>query len=177
MHRARSAVLQYQNSKGMVSPQSTADTLAATINRFEAQRTELQARRGTLLGYLSLKAPAVVELDMQIEAIEKQIEKEQERLTSPDGRPLNLTVEEFQRLEMEAMFAQDVYKTALVSLEKSRVEATRTLKKLSVLQTPTLPQYPMEPRRLYNITISVLLILLLAGIAHLLAAIIRDHKD
>ena len=177
MHRARSAVLQYQNSKGMVSPQSTADTLAATINRFEAQRTELQARRGTLLGYLSLKAPAVVELDMQIEAIEKQIEKEQERLTSPDGRPLNLTVEEFQRLEMEAMFAQDVYKTALVSLEKSRVEATRTLKKLSVLQTPTLPQYPMQPRRRYNITISVLLILLLAGIAHLLAAIIRDHKD
>jgi capsular polysaccharide transport system permease protein len=177
MQQARLAVLQYQNSKGMVSPQSTADTLAATINRFEAQRTELQARRGTLLGYLSLKAPAVVELDMQIEAIEQQIEKEQERLTSPDGRPLNLTVEEFQRLEMEAMFAQDVYKTALVSLEKSRVEATRTLKKLSVLQTPTLPQYPMEPRRLYNITVSILLILLLAGIVHLLAAIIRDHKD
>lgn len=174
---ARNALLSYQNQKGMVSPQATAETLAATINRFEAQRTELQARRGTLLGYLSLKAPAVVELDMQIEAIEKQIEKEQERLTSPDGRPLNLTVEEFQRLEMEALFAQDVYKTALVSLEKSRVEATRTIKKVSVLQNPTLPQYPMEPRRIYNIIVFILVTLLLAGVIHLLAAIIRDHKD
>lgn len=177
MNQARAAVLRYQNNRGMLSPQITAENIAASINRLEGQRTEVQARRSTLLGYLSSKAPAVAELDMQIDAIEKQIKKEQARLTAPDGKTLNRTVEEFQRIEMEAQFAQDVYKTALVSLEKSRVEATRTLKKVSVLQNPTLPQYPLEPRRLYNITVSTLIILLLAGIIHLLAAIIRDHKD
>lgn len=177
MHKARTAVLRYQNNRGMLSPQSMAENIAATINRLEGQHTELQAQRGTLLGYLSAKAPSVVELDMQIEAVKKQIEKEQARLTAPVGKTLNSAVEEFQRLELDAQFAQDVYKTALVSLEKSRVEATRTLKKLSVLQQPSLPQYPMEPRRLYNITVSILVILLLAGIVHLLAAIIRDHKD
>ena len=174
---ARKAVLDFQNRKGMVSPQSAADSLAGTINSLEGRRTELQARRNTLLGYLALKAPSVVELDMQISAIEKQIEKEQSRLTSPRGSRLNSTVEEFQRLEMEAAFAQDIYKTSLISLEKSRVEATRTLKKVSVLQRPTLPEYPIEPRRIYNTTVFILVTLLLAGIAHLLAAIIRDHKD
>lgn len=177
MHQARAAVLQYQNSRGMLSPQSEAENLVAAINRLEAQRTELQARRSTLLGYLSPKAPAVVELDMQLAAIEEQVGKEQSRLAAPGGKTLNSKVEEFQRLELEAQFAQDVYQTALVSLEKSRVEATRTLKKLSVLQQPSMPQYPMEPRRIYNITVSILVILLLAGIVHLLAAIIRDHKD
>jgi capsular polysaccharide transport system permease protein len=90
---------------------------------------------------------------------------------------LNRTVEEFQRLQLAADFAMEVYKTALVSLEKGRVEATRTIKKVSVLQAPGLPQYPMEPRRLYLIVVFVLSALLLAGIVHLIAAIIRDHKD
>jgi len=49
--------------------------------------------------------------------------------------------------------------------------------KLNVLQAPTLPQYPLEPRRMYNIVIFVLIALVLAGIVRLLAAIIRDHKD
>jgi capsular polysaccharide transport system permease protein len=86
-------------------------------------------------------------------------------------------VEEYQRLEMAAGFAHDIYKTALVALEKGRVEATRNLKKVSVVQNPTLPQQPLEPRRLYNIIVSVLVTLLVAGIVHLLAAIVRDHKD
>lgn len=175
--KARSAVLAYQNRKGMVSPQSTAENLAGVINRLDAQRTELQTRRNSLLGYLSANAPSVVDLDMQIAALEKQMSKEQARLTSPGGKTLNRDVEEFQRLEMAAAFAQDVYKTALMALEQNRVEATRTLKKVSLVQTPTLPQYPMEPRRLYNLTLFILLTLLVAGVAHLLAAIIRDHKD
>jgi capsular polysaccharide transport system permease protein len=177
LHEARSAVLDYQNRKGMVSPQSTADTLTAVINRLESQHTDLQARRSSLLGYLSSKAPSIVELDMQIDAIEKQIVKEQARLAAPGGKTLNKAVEEYQLLEMTAMFAEDVYKTSLIALEQSRMEATRMLKKVSVLQSPTLPQYPMEPRRIYNITVFILVILLLTGIVHLLAAIIRDHKD
>lgn len=177
LQQARNAVLAYQNQKGLVSPQNTATALAGAIDRLEIQRTELQARRSTLLGYLSIKAPAVAELDMQIAGVERQMEKERARLASPGGKTLNAMVEEYQRLELEAQFAQDVYKTALISLETSRVEATRTLKKVSVLLQPTLPQYPMEPRRIYNIAVFFLVTLLLAGVIQLLAAIVRDHKD
>ncbi len=175
--QARQEVLAYQNQKGLVSPQSTAENLAGTVNRLESLRTELQARRNALLGYLAPQAPGVVELDLQLAAIDKQIAQEQSQLAAPTGKALNRTVEEFQRLEMAAQFAQDVYKTALVALEKARVEATRTIKKVSVLQAPTLPQYPLEPSRIYNIVVFILVTLLLAGIVHLLAAIIRDHKD
>lgn len=154
-----------------------AETLLTTVNRLEAQLTDLKARRSSLLGYLSPSAPGVVELDMQINGIEKQLIQEQSRLTSPKGQTLNRTVEEYQRLEMTAKFAEDVYKTALVALEKGRIEALRTLKKVSILQSPTLPQYPLEPKRLYNITVFIIMALILAGIVHLLAAIIRDHRD
>ncbi|MBI5429084.1 MAG: chain-length determining protein [Nitrosomonadales bacterium] len=175
--QARQAVLNFQNKKGMVSPQGTAENIVSIINRLEAQLTDLQTRRAVLLGYLMPGSPNVVELNQQIAAVEKQIAQEQGRLVSPAGSMLNSTVEEFQRLQMNAEFAQDIYRTALVALEKGRIEASRTLKKVTMLQAPTLPQYPLEPRRIYNAIVFILVTLLLAGIMHLLAAIIRDHKD
>lgn len=175
--QARRALLSFQNEKGLVSPQETVENMAAVINRLEAQLTELKTARNARLAYLSPSAPAVVELDIQIKAVEKQIRTEQSRLAAPGGQPLNVVVEEYQRLQLAAEFAQDVYKSALTALEKGRIEATRTLKKVSILQAPTQPQYPLQPQRLYNITVFILVALILAGIIHLLAAIIRDHKD
>lgn len=175
--QARQALIALQNAKGMVSPQATAESLAQLVNQMEGQLTELRARRAALSGYLAPGAPGMVEIDLQIAAVEQQMAREKSRLASPRGKTLNSTVEEFQRAEMNVQFATDVYKTALVALEKGRVEATRTLKKISVLQSPTRPEYPLEPRRLYNILVFVLVTILLAGIVHLMAAIIRDHKD
>lgn len=174
---ARHDLLAYQNANGILSPESLAETVQGSINRLESQLTDLKAKRAALLGYLSPEAPGVIDLKLQIQAIEKQLVQEQERLTSAKGKTLNATVEEFQRLEMTAKFSEDVYKTALTALERGRVEALRTLKKVAILQSPSLPEYPLEPRRFYNIIAFTLTALLLAGIVHLLAAIIRDHRD
>ncbi len=175
--RTRRELLSFQNKKGMISPQATAEALQATISRLEGQLTDLKARRGALMGYLNTQAPTVIDLDMQIRALEKQIIQEQARLTSPKGQTLNTAVEEFQRLEMIAKFAEDIYQTALTALEKGRLESLRTLKKVSVIQAPSMPQYPWEPRRIYNIVVFVLIAVVVAGIVHLAAAIIRDHRD
>lgn len=175
--KARQTMLAFQNRRGMISPQGTAENLAGIINRLEGQITDLQTRRTAMLGYLMPDSPAVVEINQQISATERQIEVEKARLTSPKGRTLNTAVEEYQRLQMNAELAQDLYKTALVALEKGRVEATRMLKQVSVLQAPIQPEYPLEPRRLYNTVVFILITLLIAGVVHLIAAIIRDHKD
>ena len=174
---ARRELVAYQNAKGILSPQAMAETLQTTVSRLEAQLTDLKARRAAMLGYLSPQAPGIVDLNLQIQAIEKQIVQEQGRLTSPNAKTLNVMLEEYQRLEMAAKFAEDVYKSALTALEKGRIESMRTLKKVAVLQSPSLPDYPLQPRRLYNIVAFALTILLIAGIVHLLAAIIRDHRD
>jgi len=175
--QARQAALIYQNTKGLVSPQGTAENLAAIVNRLEATLTDLRTRRSALLGYLMPGSSNIIELNQQIDAVEQQIKQEKSRLVSPGGKMLNSTVEEYQRLQMNAEFAQDIYKTALGALENGRIEASRTLKKVVMLQTPSAPQYPLEPRRLYNIIVFILVTLLFAGVVHLLAAIVRDHKD
>lgn len=174
---ARQAVLSYQNKKGLVSPEGKVQSLATIIANLESQITDLKAKRQAMLGYLSPDAPDVAQVNLAIAGIEKQLEQEQARLASPKGQALNRTVEEYQRLEAEAGFIQDVYRTALAALEQVRIESLRNLRQISVLQTPTLPQYPLRPERIYNSVVFALTAFLLAGIVQLLAAIIRDHKD
>lgn len=174
---ARQKVLNFQNAHGLASPQNTAENLTSIVNKMEAELSELQTKRAAMLSYLMPTSPNIAELNMQISAIEKQLQKEKGKLTSPNKNTLNRTIEEYQRLEMNAEFAQEIYKTALVGLEKGRFEASRTLKKMSILQQPTLPEYPLQPHRLYNIIVFIIFSLVIAGIAHLLAAIIRDHKE
>ena len=175
--QARQAVLAYQNERNLVSPQGTAENVFGIINQLEGQLTTLKTQRGALLGYLNPRNPSVIELDLQIASVKKQITQEQARLTSSERQTLNRAIEEFTRLQMTAEFAQDMYKTALAALEKGRVESVRTVRMVSVLQSPTHPQYPMEPHRIYNSAVFILATLMLAGIVSLLSTIIREHRD
>lgn len=175
--KTRQALLDYQNVKRLASPKASIEGAGAIIARLEGEISQLSARREAMLGYLSPTSSDVVQIDLQISALKKQLSLTQQRMTSVQGEALNRINEEYQRLEMEAAFAQEVYQQALTALEKGRIESVRTLKKISVVQSPTLPQQSLEPQRLYNTVIFTLATLMLAGIVHLLAAIIRDHKD
>lgn len=174
---ARRKVLGYQDRHGLVAPQATAENAVAVVNRLEAQKSELQAQRRAMQAYLVDSHPNVVLLNQQIAALEAQISQEQSKLASTTTNPLNKTVEEYQRLEMDATFALELYKSSLSALEKGRIEATRALKKVFVIQEPSLPEYALEPRRFYNSLLFIVVALLLAGVANLMIAVINDHKD
>lgn len=174
---ARRAVLSYQNRNGLVSPEAVTEAIGGIIASLEAQRTELQTKLTAMQAYLVADNPALVELQQQIDAINAQIEEENARLAAPQGGKLNSKIEEFQRLEMEAKFAQDLYQTALVALEKNRVESTRAVKKMSIVQAPSMPEYSQEPRRLHQTILYAIVAMLVAGVVYLLMAIVRDHRD
>jgi capsular polysaccharide transport system permease protein len=160
-----------------MAPQATAESLNALIDKLESQKSEVQAQLDSLPATLSSNQPTVVMLKSNIKALEQQIAQKQAELTSPSRRTLNYTIGEFQRLQMQAGFAQDLYKTALAALEKGRMDAARTLKMVSPLQAPTEPSYPMEPLRMYNMILTLLAAIALAGIVKLLEGIILDHVD
>ncbi len=173
----RQELLRFQESKRLISPEAAAQVVASIIGNLQGQLADLQAQRSALQAYLVEDHPNIVLLNQRIKALEKQIEQEQTKLAAPGGKTLNRTAEAYAQLELQAQFALDMYKTAITALEQGRLEATRTLKKVSVLQQPNLPQEATEPRRLYTTTVWVVVILLLAGVASLLLAIVRDHKD
>jgi capsular polysaccharide transport system permease protein len=175
--KAREAVLAFQSQAGMVSPEDSLRSAAQTIAQLESRQTALQVQLGTLQSYLVSDHPDVIAVRQQIASINRQIEVERTKTTSPANGGLNRSTERFQRLQQDAAFTQSLYQTTLAALEKGRIDAARAVKKVSILQTPTLPEYAEQPRRAYNSLVFALIALLVAGISLLLVSIVRDHFD
>ncbi len=174
---ARQALLDYQNINGLVSPTGTVESLNAVVARLDGELTTLKAKRSVLSSFQSSTSPEMVRIDAQIRATHDQIGEERSRMTKRAGGALNAVSSEYQTLELKAQFAQESYSGALAALENTRIEAARKLKQVSVLQNPTLPEYAIEPERLYNATVFTIIALFLALIAQMMLLIIKDHRD
>lgn len=174
---ARKDVVNYQNRVGIASPAGEAEAIGSIVAELEARKTQLQTELAAKRAFLVDSHPAIVALEQQITAVNAQIEQESQRLASPKGGRLNAKIEEIERLQARAQFAEDVYRSAITSLEQLRFESTRTIKKLSIIQPPNLPQSAELPERIRQTLVYSLLAFLLAGVAQLIAMIIKDHRD
>lgn len=174
---ARQAVIDFQNKEGMVSPEDSLRSVESLIAQMEARKSALQTQMTSLQSYLVSDHPDVVAVRQQIAAIDTQIVAERAKATAPGSTALNRKTERFQRLQQEATFTQALYQTTLAALEKGKIDASRTVKKISVMQSPTTPEIAEQPRRAYNAFVFTLVAFLLAGISMLLVSIVRDHFD
>jgi capsular polysaccharide transport system permease protein len=174
---ARRALLAFQNKQGLVSPTQTVENINQVVAGLEGELARLQAQRDALSSFQSQQSGDMRRLQSEIKALSEQIDVQRERLAQAAGNSLNKVSSEYQTLELQALFAQETYSSALAALENTRLEAARQLKQVSVLQSPLLPEYPTEPNRLYNISVFAIIALFLAFIASMLVMIIRDHRD
>ncbi len=175
---ARNALVAFQREHGVLDPvaQAVANTgltaeLQATLARQEA---ELKA----LLGFLNEDAHQVLAVKAQIEGTRAQLEAESRRaMSSANGASLNVLAGEYQELLATLEFAQDAYKLALTGVENARIESTRKLKSLVLVESPTEPESAQYPRRWYTLFALLIGLSLLYGIARLVVATIEDHQE
>jgi len=175
--RTRDALLDYQNANGLVSPTGTVESLNSVVASLEGQLAVAKARKSALASYQSARSPEMVRVESEIRALKDQIGQERERLARQSGNALNSISSEYQNLMLRAQFAQDSYSGALAALENTRIEAARKLKQVSILQTPTLPEYPEQPERLYNSVVFAVIALFVTLILNMLILIVKDHRD
>ncbi|WP_249979305.1 chain-length determining protein [Vreelandella olivaria] len=173
----RAALLDYQNEHGLVSPTSTVESINQVVATLEADLARFQAQRNALASFQSAQSAELRQVERNIEALRDQIIEQRDRLAQATGDSLNRISAEYETLELQAQFAQETYSSALASLENTRLEAARQLKQVSVLQSPLMPEYPTEPRRLYNSTVFAIITIFLAFILSMMIMIIKDHRD
>lgn len=177
LFEARDRVLQFQNENGLVAPTQTIEAIFGTVSRLQAELALLHARIKAQSSYQSASSPEIRRLKEEASALEEQIDIEQSKLARQSGDSLNKVSAEYETLLMRVEFAMELYSNTLTALESTRIEAARKLKQVSVLEYPTLPEYPVEPERLYNITVFALITLLITVILQLIVTVIRDHRD
>jgi capsular polysaccharide transport system permease protein len=179
LQKARDAVLAFQSRHQLLDPSAQAQATGALTAELEASRTRLQAELGGLLAYLNEDAFQVQALRARIAALDRQIDTERSRATTDGRRGERLTslAVQFQGLQLQAQFAQDGYKLAAVAVENARIDATRKIKSLLVVEPPSQPDEAEYPLKLYNLTTLLVVCLLLFGITRLVLTTIREHQD
>jgi capsular polysaccharide transport system permease protein len=175
---ARAELVAFQEKHGVLDPVAQATANTGVTVELQAAIARQEAELKSLLNYLNEDAPPVRALNAQLEGTRAQLEVESRRaMSSPDGTSLNVLASSFQELFAEVEFAQDSYKLALTAVETARVESTRKLKSLVLVESPAVPEVPEYPRRIYTLVALLLGLSLLYGIARLVVATIEDHQQ
>ncbi len=178
LDEVRARLTDFQRQHGVLDPsaQAMANTgltaeLQAALARQEAQLKGLQA-------YLNDDAPQIQAIQAQIAGLRAQLDTERLRgLTNDEGESLNVLVGDYQELLAELEFVQDAYRGALVALETARIESTRKLKSLVLVESPALPESAEYPRRAYTLFALLMGLTLVYGIGRLVVATIEDHQE
>lgn len=174
---SKDRLIDFQNKHQLFDPIAQAQAKAGLGNELEEELTRDETELRNELTFLNERSYQVVALKNKINATKAQIQELRQRTASEEGQELNELAGDFQRLSFDAQFAEDTYKASLATVEKIRLETSRKLKHVVVIATPTRPEWPLYPRRIYNLATLLLMLALLYGITRLVLAIIEDHRD
>jgi len=178
MDKARQRLLKFQEEHGILDPMAQAAANTGLTAELQAMQARYEAELKGLLAYLNDDAPQVAALQAQIGGIREQLQTERRRgVTNADGVSLNVLAGRYQELLAELEFVSYAYRGALTALETARIESTRKLKSLVLVESPPLPETAEYPRRLYTLTTMLMVLTLLYGIGRLIVATIEDHLE
>jgi capsular polysaccharide transport system permease protein len=175
----RNDLLAFQSKNKLLDPTLQAQAAGVFTAELEASRSRLEAELNGMLGFLNEDAYQVKALRSRISALNKQIETERSRATEGNrrGSRLNQLAIDFQGLQLQTEFARDVYKLALTAVENARIDATRKIKSLIVVEPPSLAETAEYPLVAYNLATLLAICLLTYAIVRLVLATIREHID
>ncbi|TLD88090.1 capsule biosynthesis protein [Helicobacter sp. MIT 05-5294] len=177
LQTAKNELLSFQSRYGVFDPLKQAEAKANLTTGIESKISEKETQLTTMRTYLNDNAPQIVMLNSEINALKKQLSKETSKIVaSSNSKRLNDLAAKFQDLTIEAQFAQDTYTVALTSIETTRIESSRKIKHLVIIQNASEPQSPEYPKRLYNIVTIFVIMSMVYGIIKLIAMIIEEHR-
>ncbi|MDB5818824.1 MAG: capsular biosynthesis protein [Rhizobacter sp.] len=180
LQKAKSMVLAFQTEHRLLDPNAQAKAAGVLNTELQAALSKQEVELTSALGYLNEDSYQVKALRTQVAALRSQMSTESARATNVSfdgGDKLNELASKFQDLTLQAQFSQEAYKLTLAAVENARIDATRKLKSLVVIEPPSAPETAIYPRRLYNLVTLFVVCLLLYAISRLVVATVREHQD
>lgn len=177
LDKSKAELLNYQNQNNILDPEVSATAATSLVMTLQGKKVELEAELRNLLSYLREDAPQVISIRNSVKALQAQIDAEQNKITAPGDKKLNSMAADFDEIKARVTFDTEIYTMAIKAIEKTRLEAARKLKVLSVISSPQQPEESSFPRSGYLLASWLLVCCLLFGTIKLLLAVIEDHKD
>ncbi len=178
LEAAKTTLVDFQTKNKLLDPvvqsQASSSLTAGLQSQLSAQETQMK----TLVSYLDKDSFQVKALRDQIAATRSQLDSERARTTAEQSNDrLNALTIDYQRLLLEASFAEGTYQAALAALQAARLDASRKLKSLIIVAAPTKPDSEIYPRYAFDLLTLFIVCLLAYVITRLAVAAIQEHQD
>lgn len=178
LQASKQALLAFQSKHGVLDPSAEGAALQQIAFSLEATLAQKRAELVALSSTMAPNAPDVIALKKQIDAIERQIQIQKEKVSVADTTNSSFSVNElmamYSNLQVQAELAMQAYSSSLVTLEKARVEAYQQLKYLVTIQSPSMPEESTYPNVAYNLTLLGVIMILVFGILKLAVATVKE---
>ncbi|MGJ8668082.1 MAG: hypothetical protein ACSHXK_01225 [Oceanococcus sp.] len=177
LSKASDDMIRLQKKNDILSPTHESEVIGQILAALEGELVSQKTQLITLMAYLHSDSADVVAAKHRINAIEQQIESERNRLIGRGSQGMNELLLEYKQAEVNASLAGEIYKSALASLEATRLDATRKIKYVVLVDAPSRPDSAEQPRVAYWTVTIFIMLNLLYFVASLIAATIQDHRE
>lgn len=113
----------------------------------------------------------------RVTLLQQEIDREKNRIAGSGSQSLAGKAIEYQRLLVERESADKMLAGALSGLEQARNQALKKQLYLERIAEPSKPDYALEPRRLRDVLVTLIISLMIWGIVGLLVAGVKEHQS
>lgn len=173
LKQAQAAVTAFRNREVLLDPTQSSTIILQLISELtsELNSAEITQSQNQAAAPQNPKAQFV---QGRIKALKQQIEAEKAQLTTgPDS--LADKISEYEKLVLDREFAADVLTQTLQSLELAKTDVRKQQLYLEEVVAPSLPDSPVEPKRLFEFSAVTCLNLIVLLVAWLLKNGIAEH--
>lgn len=173
---ARTDLRLFRKNTNSVDLSASAMAQIELLANLEKELIEIKARIEVLKESLNEDAPSIKALERKAEALEFQISEKSGGLKiTGQSNELSSLLANQEELQTQKTFAETAYASAMASLEAARMEASRNQRYLAIYTHPSLPEYPIYPKRLLYSLFAFIGLNLLWALGMLIAFSVQDH--
>ncbi len=173
---AKDKLVEFQRQNKILTTEGESQTIMATVGALEQALAQKQSDLNARLSVLNKSAPQLTTLRLEIDALQKQIAREKDRLAGGQASSLSELDSKYREIALNLEFTTNLYKSNLNALESARLEAARRLKFLIVVAPPSRAELSLYPNRIYIVVTGAIVLLAVYFVVSLLIAIIREHS-
>lgn len=178
LQQAKTDILAFQSKYNVLDPTAEGAAFQQIAFSLEATLAQKKAQLSTMSTMMSDAAPEIINVKREIAALQKEVEKQKERLSTAEDESEALSVTElmaqYSNLQVQLQLAIQAYSSSLITLENARVETYQKLQHLVTVESPTLPDDNAYPTVIYNLVLFGVALLLIYGIVRIVVATIRE---
>lgn len=166
----------YRINNGVFDLKSQSEVQMGLVSKLQDELIVIQTQLDQVRA-VTPENPQIPGLKAREQSLRKEIAQQLRGISGSGKGSLSNQAADYQRISLENQLAEQQLAAAMTSLESAKAEADRQQLYLEVISQPNRPDLAHEPNRLYNIVATFIIGLIVYGIASLLAASVREHKN